>query len=138
MICFVSYFVINYFCFWSLLTNCCVVEYYTAHTLRALDGLIFLYINTYLMLQAINMLSIFLNFSALMFLQTIDNVALKVCLDGYWTRSLQESAQDVVELKFAFRQKYALHCLHGRASILWVMATYVILVGFWVKVHFIG
>jgi hypothetical protein len=36
----------------------------------------FLYINTYLMLMATNLLSIFLNFAALMFLQTIDNIAL--------------------------------------------------------------
>jgi len=61
-------------------------EYHAAHSARALDGLMFLYINVYLMLSSVNLLSIFLNFSALMFLQQIDNIALKLCLDGYWTR----------------------------------------------------
>ncbi|KAL7536971.1 hypothetical protein ACHAXR_007513 [Thalassiosira sp. AJA248-18] len=96
----------------------------------------FLYINTSLMLQVVNMLAMFLNFAALMFLQTIDNVALKVCVDGYWSRSLQECAQDVEEMKFAFRRKSRIGCLEGRTTILWVSAAYAILVGFWVKVHF--
>jgi len=137
-------------------------EYHAAHSARALDGLMFLYINVYLMLSSVNLLSIFLNFSALMFLQQIDNIALKLCLDGYWTRvscmcylfgclsimythahsyftiqSLQECARDTVELKIAFKQNYAISCLRGRTTILWVSAAYVILLGFWVKVHFI-
>ena len=70
------------------------------------------------MLHTINMMSIFLNFAALMFLQTVDNVALKVCLDGYWTRTLQVCARDVVEMKFAFRRSDAIGCLRGRASVL--------------------
>lgn len=112
-------------------------KWYSAHLARALDGVMFLFINTFLMLKAVNMLAIFLNFAALMFLQAIDNVALKVCQDGYWTRSLQECAEDVVELKFAFKQKFTFGCLKGRTTILWVAATYAIMVGFWVKVHFI-
>jgi len=112
-------------------------KYHAAHSARALDGLMFLYINVYLMLSSVNLLSIFLNFSALMFLQQIDNIALKLCLDGYWTRSLQECARDTVELKIAFKQNYAISCLRGRTTILWVSAAYVILLGFWVKVHFI-
>lgn len=112
-------------------------EWYSAHLARFADGAMFLFINTVLMLHAVNMLAIFLNFSALMFLQSIDNVALKTCVDGFWSRPLQECAEDVVELKFAFRQKYVLGCLRGRTTILWVTAVYAILVGFWVNVHFI-
>ena len=112
-------------------------EYYLAHSLRALDGLMFLGINASLMLNSANLLSIFLNFAALMFLQTIDNIALKVCLDGYWTRSLQECAQDVVDMRIAFKQKYKLQCLRGRTSVLWVGCAYIVLVFFWVKVHYI-
>lgn len=85
----------------------------------------FLFINTVVMLLVIeDVLQLFLNFAALMFLQCIDNVALQgeyywtlsnlspkslfahilwyfisVCLDGLWTRSLQEAAQDVVDMK---------------------------------------
>lgn len=112
-------------------------KYYLAHSLRALDGLMFLGINASLMLNSANLLSIFLNFAALMFLQTIDNIALKVCLDGYWTRSLQECAQDVVDMRIAFKQKYKLQCLRGRTSVLWVGCAYIVLVFFWVKVNFI-
>lgn len=112
-------------------------EYHTANVFRAVDGLLFLAVNTSLMLSAVNLFVIFLNFAALMFLQTIDNVALKVCIDGYWTRSLQECAQDVVDMKIAFKQNYRLSCMRGRTTILWVSAAYVILVGFWAKTHFI-
>ena len=45
------------------------------------------------------------------FLQTIDNIALQVCLDGYWTRSLMDLAQDVVDMKFAVRHHYTHHCM---------------------------
>lgn len=120
--------------------NAYIWKWYTAHFARAADGIMFLYINTFLMLQVVNMLAMFLNFAALMFFFSIDNVALKLCTDGYWTRSLQECASDVEEMRFAFRQKHKVGCLGflgGRASILGVSAAYVILVGFWVKVHFI-
>ena len=114
------------------------VEWYSAHLARAVDGIMFLCINTFLMFSVVNMLAMFLNFAALMFLQSIDNVALRVCSDGYWTRSLQECAQDVQEMKFAFRQGHNKSgCLRGRTSIFWVMAVYAVLVGFWVKVHII-
>ena len=89
------------------------------------------------MLVTVNLLSIFLNFAALMFLQQIDNVALQVCSDGYWTRSLQEAAEDVQQMRFAFRQQYKLVCLGGREWILWAGAAYVVVLGCWVKVHFI-
>ena len=112
-------------------------EFHASNIFRAVDGLLFLIVNTSLMLSAVNLFVIFLNFAALMFLQTIDNVALKVCIDGYWTRSLQECAQDVVDMKIAFKQNYTLNCMRGRTTILWVSAAYVILVGFWAKTHFI-
>mgnify|MGYP000198975619 CR=1 FL=1 len=100
-------------------------KYVVAHIARFCDGSMFLFINTVVMLLVIeDVLQLFLNFAALMFLQCIDNVALQgeyywtlsnlspkslfahilwyfisVCLDGLWTRSLQEAAQDVVDMK---------------------------------------
>ncbi|KAL9181998.1 hypothetical protein ACHAXT_012341, partial [Thalassiosira profunda] len=56
-------------------------KWYTANSARFADGVLFLFTNTYLMLVTVNLLSIFLNFAALMFLQQIDNVALQVCSD---------------------------------------------------------
>merc|ERR1719296_708006 len=40
-------------------------------------------------------------------------------------------------MKFAFRRSDAIGCLRGRASVLWVSSAYVIMVGFWIKVHFV-
>lgn len=88
------------------------IEFIIAHTARLIDGLMFLVINTCVMLlQKKDVLGLFLNFAALMFLQEIDNIALKVCLDGYWTRSLEEAAQDVVDMKFAKRHHYTHKCM---------------------------
>merc|ERR1712194_67624 len=79
-------------------------KYNVSQGARFLDGVIFLTINIGVMLtQQTDVLGLFLNFAALMFLSDIDNVALKVCLDGYWTQALQDTAQDVVDMKVAYK-----------------------------------
>ena len=139
-------------------------EYVVAHCSRLFDGLLFLFINTSVMLLQINdVLGLFLNFAALMwdlvsvlrldyaslyhicfydvlkticiclcrFLQTIDNIALQVCLDGYWTRSLMESAQDVIDMKFAVRHHYTHNCMQT----FFVVLIWCGLVAVWANVH---
>jgi len=109
-------------------------KYVVAHTARLFDGLMFLFINIAVMLlQQNDVLGLFLNFAALMFLQEIDNIALKkVCLDGYWTRSLQESAQDVVDMKFTIRHHYNHSCLQtGFIVVVWTLLMFI-----WANVHF--
>ena len=108
-------------------------KYVVAHTARLFDGLMFLFINIAVMLlQQNDVLGLFLNFAALMFLQEIDNIALKVCLDGYWTRSLQEAAQDVVDMKFAIRHHYNHTCLQT----CFVVVVWTLLMLIWANSHF--
>ena len=108
-------------------------KYVVAHSTRLFDGLMFLFINIAVMLlQENDVLGLFLNFAALMFLQEIDNIALKVCSDGYWTRSLQESAQDVVDMKFAIRHHYNHSCLQT----CFIVVVWTLLMFIWANVHF--
>ena len=65
------------------------------------------------------------------FLQTIDNIALQICLDGYWTRSLMESAQDVIDMKFAVRHHYTHNCMQT----FFVVLIWCGLVAVWANVH---
>lgn len=109
-----------------------ITEFIVAHTCRLLDGMMFLLINTCVMLlQRKDVLGLFLNFAALMFLQEIDNIALKVCLDGYFSRSLQECAQDVVDMKFAKRHHYTHKCMKSFfVALVWLGMLFV-----WGNVH---
>lgn len=70
-------------------------KFHLANTMRFLDGLGFLFINTTLLFQADDVLSAFLNFAALQFLSSIDNVGLHLARDGYLTERLERVANDV-------------------------------------------
>ena len=74
-------------------------KFHAANFMRFIDGLAFLFINTTLLLQASQVLSAFLNFAALQFLSSIDNVALHLARDGYLTESLETVAGDVLLMK---------------------------------------
>ena len=74
-------------------------KYHFANFMRFIDGLAFLFINTTLLLQATQVLSAFLNFAALQFLSSIDNVALHLARDGYLSESLETVAGDVLLMK---------------------------------------
>jgi len=74
-------------------------KYHYANIMRFLDGLSFLMINTTLLLQATNVIGAFLNFAALQFLSSIDNVALRLARDGYLTEDLETVAGDVLLMK---------------------------------------
>ena len=100
---------------------------------RFFDGAVFLTINVGVMLaQTTDVLGLLLNFAALMFLSDIDNVALRVCLDGYWTQSLQETAQDVVDMKFAYKNTKR----HRHIQTAFVVVTFVAYTTLWGFVHF--
>ena len=102
---------------------------------RFADGFLFLIINTAVMLlQKDDVLALFLNFAALQFLQSIDNIALDVCLNGYWTRSLQEAAQDVVDCKFAYRHSWSHSCMQTSFFVL----AFCIMLILWADMHFIN
>eukprot|EP00571_Detonula_confervacea_P001777 CAMPEP_0172315280 /NCGR_PEP_ID=MMETSP1058-20130122/24739_1 /TAXON_ID=83371 /ORGANISM="Detonula confervacea, Strain CCMP 353" /LENGTH=518 /DNA_ID=CAMNT_0013029335 /DNA_START=85 /DNA_END=1638 /DNA_ORIENTATION=+ len=74
-------------------------KFHAANLMRFVDGLAFLFINTTLLLQATQVLGAFLNFAALQFLSSIDNVALHLARDGYLTESLEMVAGDVLLMK---------------------------------------
>mmetsp|Transcript_21399 Transcript_21399/g.36764 ORF Transcript_21399/g.36764 Transcript_21399/m.36764 type:complete len:328 (+) Transcript_21399:156-1139(+) len=108
-------------------------KFILAHFARFADGVLFLFINVWVMLiQENDVLGLFLNFAALQFLQMIDNIALQVSLDGYWTRSLQEAAQDVVDMKFAYRHTYVHNCMQG----VLVLAAWISMVVVWGVSHY--
>mmetsp|Transcript_7170 Transcript_7170/g.13369 ORF Transcript_7170/g.13369 Transcript_7170/m.13369 type:complete len:225 (-) Transcript_7170:730-1404(-) len=65
------------------------LKYWIAHTYRALDVLFWLPIITSLMLYAVDVLEMFLNFAALQFLQCVDNSAYEMAKGSYLTSALE-------------------------------------------------
>ena len=101
--------------------------------MRFIDGLAFLFINTTLLLQATQVLGAFLNFAALQFLSSIDNVALHLARDGYLTESLEEVAGDVLLMKLPKNSNEKLQVLD---SIL-LATTYIVCLVAWVMFVFV-
>ena len=112
-----------------------IKEFVVAALTRFADGFLFLIMNTYVMLlQTNDVLALFLNFAALVFLQSIDNIALDVCLNGYWTKSLQEAAQDVVDCKFAYRRHRAHTCVQTSFfGVVWAC-----IMAIWINAHYVS
>jgi len=59
------------------------LKFFIANALRALDGMTWLFIIASLMLYAVDILELFLNFAALQFLQSVDNAAYDMAKGGY-------------------------------------------------------
>ena len=74
-------------------------KFYVANFFRGLDGFFSLLVNVVILLKADTVLGLFLNFAALQFLQTIDNIALHLCLDGYLFERLEQIAYQVTQVK---------------------------------------
>lgn len=74
-------------------------KWHLAIVLRAVDGLTWLLIITSLMLYSSDVLGMFLNFAALQFLQSVDNVAFEMAKNGYLTSRLEKTANDVCNTK---------------------------------------
>jgi len=95
---------------------------------RAIDGAYSLTVNFVILVSATEVLSLFLNFAALQFLQTIDNIALELAADGYLTDRLEDVAGNVKDAELPKRDDDNwLRCLD---TILFV-ATCIILLAFW-------
>lgn len=67
-------------------------KYFIATGCRAIDGFYSLAVNFIVLLSAGDIQSLFLNFAALQFLQTIDNIALDLAADGYLSDGLEAAA----------------------------------------------
>jgi len=108
-------------------------KYHTANMMRMIDGLSFLFINTTLLLQATGILGMFLNFAALGFLQTIDNIALKLAANGYLSDKLEEVADSVRVMKLPRNSN---ECLQVMDSV-FMFLVFLILVVAWALVAFV-
>ena len=102
-------------------------KYHLGNLFRFLDGLTFLMINTTLLLQATDILGMFLNFAALQFLQSIDNVALGLAKDGYLSEPLEDVASKVELMKLPRNNNDRLQMLDSCL----MLVTFVILVAAW-------
>mmetsp|Transcript_29169 Transcript_29169/g.70374 ORF Transcript_29169/g.70374 Transcript_29169/m.70374 type:complete len:544 (+) Transcript_29169:258-1889(+) len=108
-------------------------KYHISNVMRFIDGIAFLFINTTLMLQATQVLGAFLNFAALQFLSSIDNVALHLARDGYLSESLEQVAGDVLLMKLPKNHNDSLQVLD---SIL-LGATYLATLVVWIVFTFV-
>lgn len=70
-------------------------KFHIANLCRGVDGAYSLLINFVILMKAEQVLSLFLNFAALQFLQSIDNVALDMAASGYLTEHLEDMANSV-------------------------------------------
>jgi Ca2+-binding EF-hand superfamily protein len=104
-------------------------KYHLGNLFRFTDGLSFLFINTSLMLQATDILGMFLNFAALQFLNSIDNVALNLAKNGYLSENLQDVASKVELMKLPRNNSDTLQVLDS----VMMVVTFVILEAIWIK-----
>lgn len=74
-------------------------KYHVATVARGVDGMFSLLVNFVVLLQADSILPMFLNFAALQFLQTIDNIALQLAASGFLTERLEDVALAVKDCR---------------------------------------
>ena len=108
-------------------------KYHAANMMRVIDGLSFLFINTTLLLQATGILGMFLNFAALQFLQTIDNIALQLAADGYLSDKLEDVADSVGVMRLPRNSNECLQVLDS----VFLFLTFLLLVVAWALVAFV-
>lgn len=111
--------------------TCC--KFYTANFFRGLDGFFSLLVNVVILLKADTVLGLFLNFAALQFLQTIDNIALHLCLDGYLFDRLEQIAYQVTQVKLPRKTNSVFNTFD---SLLFMLSFVGIMVA-WVLIHFV-
>lgn len=98
--------------------------------LRLLDGMASTGINFVLLLQAEDVLSLFLNFAALQFLQDIDNVGFALADKGYLTEHIEEIAKSAQELTLPKKQSSFMNKLDSAGF----LVTYLIMLASWIFV----
>jgi len=109
-------------------------RYHTANFLRFVDGFIFLFVNTMLLLQSTENLVLLMNFTALEFLSALDNVALHLARDGYLSENLEAVAGDVILLKMPKNHNHGLQILDSVMFIVMFLVQLVI----WILFQFNG
>lgn len=77
----------------QLLTISPTNSYCLSMVLRLVDGILGLVINAIVMFHATSVLSMFLNFAALHFLQSIDDIMHELCRQGFFGNHILESAK---------------------------------------------
>lgn len=107
-------------------------KFMIANLFRGLDGFYSLLVNIVILLKADTVLTLFLNFAALQFLQTIDNIALHLCLDGYLGERLETIAFKVTQVKLPRKKNAFLNMLDSA----FFMLCFVGLLAAWVWIQF--
>jgi len=102
------------------------VKFHVANFCRGVDGMFSLFVNFIILMKATEVLSLFLNFAALQFLQTIDNIALRLCADGYLTERLELVANQVMTIQLPNKNNTFLRSLD---SILFMSTFTALLIG---------
>ena len=100
-------------------------KFNVANAARGIDGLYSLIVNFLILIKGDDIVSIFLNFAALQFLQTIDNIALKLAEDGYLTERLETVAGNVKKAKLPQKTNPVMRMLD---SILFLFTLFVLVV----------
>jgi hypothetical protein len=108
-------------------------KYTCALFLRAVDGCYSLLVNFAVLLTAENVLSVFLNFAALQFIQTIDNLSLDLATQGYLGDGLEAAAGASNEVKLKRNHNEFLRSLD---SIIFVSLVLLLFLG-WAIFHFV-
>ena len=78
-------------------------KYHLAMLCRFVDGCFSLLVNFVVLLNAVSVMGLFLNFAALHFLQSVDNIALDLAAEGFLGDALEEKAKSVQNLHLPYR-----------------------------------
>lgn len=109
-----------------------VIKFYVANICRGIDGMFSLLVNFIILLKADAVLSLFLNFAALQFLQHIDDLALEMAAKGYLSNRLEEVALRVQDAKLPRRH----HKILNLMDTVLFLSTFSALVVAWAYVRF--
>jgi hypothetical protein len=108
-------------------------KYHTANIARGIDGMYSLLVNFVVLLRADDILTLFLNFAALQFLQTIDNIALQLAASGFLTERLETVALTVKDTKLPKKNSK----FYKRLDTFLFLTTTAVLLIAWVVIIFI-
>ncbi|KAL7525992.1 hypothetical protein ACHAWF_001589 [Thalassiosira exigua] len=109
-------------------------RYRGCNLIRFVDAIVYQTVVFFVLMQAEEVLDVFLNFAALRFLMEIDTVAFTVAAHGYLTEELYKAAQEVSSVRLRggdseFRQRTAQAFFAfslGAMVVTWVLVQYVL------------
>jgi len=108
-------------------------KFHVANLCRGIDGMFSLLVNFVILLKATEVLSLFLNFAALQFLQTIDNIALRLCAEGYLSDRLEIVANQVTTVRLPNKNNQ----LYRSMDSILFLSTFGALLIAWAVIHFV-